>query len=73
VGAFLRAWPVYHQQFSGGSRREGRAHLRLHLAEWGGPRVEEPALMLIDPYPWSALWRRCGSGRADGSPGARGV
>ena len=22
---------------------------------WGvGPRVEEPALMLIDPYPWSA-------------------
>jgi hypothetical protein len=19
-----------------------------------GPRVEEPALMLIDPYPWSA-------------------
>ena len=26
-----------------------------------GPRAEEPALMLTDPYPWSALWTRCGS------------
>jgi len=31
-----------------------RADLRVHLASGIGPRVEDPALMLIDPYPWSA-------------------
>jgi hypothetical protein len=82
-GVFLRAWPAYHQHltwrrvtapvtsrlaFSGGSGREVRAHLRRRLTERVGPRVEESALMLIDPYPWSALWKRCGSGRADGLP-----
>ena len=24
-----------------------------------GPRVAELALMLINPYPWSAPWKRC--------------
>jgi hypothetical protein len=32
--------------------REIRAYLGIHLAQRGG--VAEPALMLIDPYPWSA-------------------
>ncbi len=35
-------------------RGEVRAHLGIHWPSGIGPRMAEPALMLINPYPWSA-------------------